>query len=138
MPKAITDVAPKKMRKMLKDTMVQIFDPYVHMTITKDEAHIWRFFDTFEDQEAFDTFYKNMTRYLKACRVNKLHCHILDGDTFKLTNINDYIAELLDTDDIDELILNLGSIDEKQLGDLKMETRLLIRNTRKRVTASIN
>ncbi len=123
---------------MLKDTMVQIFDPFVHMTITKDEAHIWRFFDSFKDEDAFDTFYTNMAKYLKACRVSSIQHHFGDGDNFQTTNIDDYIAEFLGTDDVDELIIKLGAIDEEQLGDLKMETRLLIRNTRQRVTASIN
>ena len=137
MPKAITDVAPKKMRKMLKGTMVIIFDSHVHMSIGKDEAHIWRFFDSFKDQEAFDTFCANMARYLKACRVHSIQYHYGDGDNFKMTNINDYIVEYLDTEDVDELIIKLGSIDE-ELVDLKEETRLLIRNARQRVTASIS
>jgi hypothetical protein len=137
-PKAITDVDPKKTRKMLKDTMVNIFDQYVHMTITKDEANIWRFFDTFKDQDAFETFTNNMTKYLKACRIKKIQYHSADGNGIKTSNIDDYISELLDTNDTDELVLILGSIDESQLGDIRMETRLLINNARQKVTASIN
>jgi hypothetical protein len=51
---AITDIAPKKLRKMLKDgNQIVIFDPFVHMSIEKDEAHIWRFFDSFNNKEHF-------------------------------------------------------------------------------------
>ncbi len=138
MSKAITDIAPKKMRKMLKNTMVHIFDSHVHMTIVKDEARIWRFFDSFENQEALDRFNTNMIKYLKKCRIGRIQYHYGNGDIIQTTNIDNYIAEFLDTNDVNELIMKLGSIEEENLGDIKIETKLLIRSARQKVTASIN
>lgn len=137
-PKAITGIAPVKMRKMLKDTIVMIFDKYVHMVITKSEAHVLRFFDTLLDQEAFDTFTDNMTKYLKACRINTIHLTSDDGKSIKISNIDDYIAELLNTNDINELSSILSIIDERQLGDIKMETKQLINNARQKIPAYIH
>jgi hypothetical protein len=139
MPTAITDIAPKKLRKMLKKgSQIVIFDSFVHMSIDKGEGNIWRFFDTLNNKERFETFYNNMVKTLKACRVHKIRHQYGDGEIFQTTNINDYIAEFLDTTDVDELVSKLLVIDEEQLGDIKLETRYLISNARKKVMAYLS
>jgi hypothetical protein len=139
MATAITDISKKKLRKMLKEgSTVVIFDSLVHMSINKGKATIWRFFDPLKDKERFDTFYNNMVRHLKACRVHKIRHNFGDDNIFQTTNIDDYIAEFLETEDIDELISKLHVIDEDQLGDLKFETQHLISNARKKVMAYLS
>ena len=79
-----------------------------------------------------------MTRTLKASRVRSIQYHFDDCDNLPTTNINDYIAEFLDTTDVGELISKLWVIDEKQLGKLEMKTLILISDARKRVMVSFN
>ena len=139
MPTAITDIAPYKLRKMLKKgSQIVIFDSFVHMSINKGKADIWRFFDPLKNKERFENFYNNMVRNLKACRVHKIRHHYGDDNIFQTTNIDDYIAEFLDTEDINELISRLWVIDENQLGDLKYDTQLLISNARKKTMAYLS